>query len=67
MVAVARRHGIRAAANAANPARARHLIRLGYDLIYLGCDLFDMEDHYRIVLGDLGDMLGRKPTDSGAR
>lgn len=66
-VAVARRHGIRAAANAANPARARHLIGLGYDLIYLGCDLFDMEDHYRTVLGGLGDVLGRKPAGAEAR
>lgn len=66
-IAVARRHGIRAAANAPDPARARHLIALGYDLIYLGCDLFDMEDHYRHVLADLGDILGRRPAGTSAR
>ena len=56
---VARSRGIRTAANAANPARARQLIALGYDLIFLGCDLFDMQDHYRGALTELGDVLGR--------
>lgn len=57
-VEVARRHGLRAAANAGTPERARQLVALGYDLIYLGCDLFDMQDHYRSALAQLGDLLG---------
>lgn len=65
-LAAARRHGIRAAANAANPARARHLVGLGYDLIYLGCDLFDMQDHYRRALTDLSDLFpGPTPQQAG--
>lgn len=62
---VARRHGVRAAANASNPARTRHLISLGYELIYLGCDLFDMEDYYRGVLRDLGDVIGVGTSPAG--
>ena len=65
-VAVARRHGIRAAANAGTPERVRQLIALGYDLIYLGCDLFDMQEHYRGALAQLGDVLGRGQ-DAAAR
>ena len=56
MIEVARRQGIRAAANAPNPARAKQLVRLGYDLIFLGCDLFDMEEHYRSALVQLRDL-----------
>lgn len=56
---VARRKGIRAAANAGNSQRVRHLVELGYDLVYLGCDLLDLEDHYRGALSDLRDLFGR--------
>ena len=56
-IATARRHGIRAAANAGNPARVRQLAAMGYDLIYMGSDLFDMQEHYRGLLAELGDML----------
>jgi 4-hydroxy-2-oxoheptanedioate aldolase len=56
-IEVARRHKIRAAANAPNPERAKQLVGLGYDLIYLGCDLFDMQDHYRGALSQLGDVF----------
>lgn len=59
VVDAARRHGIRAAANASDPARARHLVALGYDLIYLGCDLFDMQEHYRTALAQLGEVFGQ--------
>jgi len=56
-IEVARRNGLRAAANAPNPARAKHLIGLGYDLIYLGCDIFDLQDHYRGALTQLDDLM----------
>lgn len=57
-LSAARRNRIRAAANAPNPVRARELIAMGYDLIYLGCDLFDMQDHYRSALSQLSDVIG---------
>ena len=57
LIAAARRHGLRAAANAPHPARARELIAMGYDLIYLGADLFDLHDHYRTALDQLADVL----------
>ena len=56
-IEVARRHRIRAAANAADAVRARHLVGLGYDLVYLGCDLFDMQDHYHGALATLADLF----------
>jgi 4-hydroxy-2-oxoheptanedioate aldolase len=56
LLATARRHGLRAAANAPHAARARELVAMGYDLIYLGADLFDLADHYRTALGQLADV-----------
>jgi len=56
-IEAARAAGIRAAANAPNAARVRQLAALGYDLIFLGCDLFDMQDHYRSQLAELGDLI----------
>lgn len=62
LIAAARRHGLRAAANAPNPDRVRQLIAMGYDLVYLGSDLFDLQDHYRGVLAQLGDVLPPRGT-----
>lgn len=56
---VARRIGIRAAANAPNTERANYLIGLGYDLIFLGCDVLDMQEYYRVALKAFDGLAGR--------
>ena len=59
-IAVARQKGLRAAANAPTPERAKELMTLGYDLIFLGCDLFDMQEHFRTALARLSELMGHQ-------
>lgn len=53
LIEAARRHGKRTAATSDSPARLRQLQAMGYDLLFLGCDLFDMRNQYLSMLDQL--------------